>query len=79
MDKCLFDGLGEERNFRNEGWKLSARRIIYRRGEGRVQIVRQRVCKKEKRKRNEKRGYDAILFKYDAEGNREEIINKARG
>lgn len=45
----------------------------------RTNFVRQRVCKKEKRKRNEKRGYDAILFKYDAEGNREEIINKARG
>ena len=47
------------------GWK----RVVYRRGKG--QIVE--FVKKEKR------GYDAILFKYNAEGNREEIINKVTG
>ena len=47
------------------GWK----RVVYRRGKGQiVEFVKE-----------EKRGYDAILFKYNAEGNREEIINKVRG
>lgn len=55
MDKCLFDGLGEERNFRNEGWKLSARRIIYRRGEGRVQILYAKEFVKKKREKEMKR------------------------